>query len=522
MVNNLEITRLEILYRVSRELTTSLDLHEVLSRVLTLAASNIGAERASLIVIDENGKPLDAVNLYDGRISPNRPHTISMIISHGLAGWVLRNREAVIIPNTHLDSRWFIQRDGDHCDDQPKSALCVPLLAQEQPLGVLTIVHPRVGFFTSDHLNLQQAIADIAAIAIRNAHLFNDAQRSRSLYQGLFDQSVDPIFITNQTGRILQANRQAQIFTGYSAAELRKLNLTTLDALSADRLPALQKRLASSNILHYESTLLSKNRTARPVEARAAYVSARMDTAIQWVYHDITERKQLDSLRNDLTAMLYHDLRSPLSNIVSSLEMMALTHPGEQSAQLEELLDIANRSSAHLQRLTSSLLDINNLESGRQITTKTDGNIVKLLDDAVDIVEPVLRTKTLTLTRHIPAILPLIPMDEDMIRRVIINLLENAVKYSPAASSINVALEMDEHYLFFKVSDQGKGIPEEFREKIFDKFITLQAENGIKGLGLGLAFCRLAVQAHGGTIWMESNTGSGSVFIFSLPLSAGD
>ena len=519
MVNDPETTRLEILYTVSRELAASLDLHEVLVRVLTLATSNIGAERASLVVIDETGKPVDAVNLYDGRISPNKPRTIAKILKNGLAGWVLRNREAVILADTHRDSRWLIRQDEKDASDPPKSALCVPLLAQEQPVGVLTIVHPRVGFFTSDHLNLQQAIADISAIAIRNAHLFNEAQHSRNHYRGLFDQSADPILITSQTGRILQANRQAQLLTGYNLAELLKMNISALDPLASDWLPVLRTGENLTGNLHFETSLSTKTKAPRPVEAHAASLAHRNRDNIQWVYHDLTERQQLDHLRNDLSAMLYHDLRSPLANIISSLEMMVLNLPADRSAQFEELIDIANRSSAHLQRLTSSLLDINNLEAGQPITVKTNGDFLDLVKGSIKNIEQTLRAKNITIVQRYPPVIPLIRMDEDMIHRVIINLLENAAKFSPPHSTIQVAVETDAGYLSFKVSDQGEGIPEQYREKVFDKFTTLQAVNGVKGLGLGLAFCRLAVQAHGGTIWVESNPDSGSLFIFTLPLT---
>jgi signal transduction histidine kinase len=114
--------------------------------------------------------------------------------------------------------------------------------------------------------------------------------------------------------------------------------------------------------------------------------------------------------------------------------------------------------------------------------------------------------------------LPLVDMDSEMIRRVLINMLENAIKYSRSEGNIAVALDRSENSLRVGVSDNGPGIPKEDQKRIFEKFARMQRKGRPKGLGLGLAFCRLAVEAHGGRIWVESETGQGSTFYFKLPI----
>jgi signal transduction histidine kinase len=112
-------------------------------------------------------------------------------------------------------------------------------------------------------------------------------------------------------------------------------------------------------------------------------------------------------------------------------------------------------------------------------------------------------------------------VDQDMVRRVVTNLLENASKYSPSGCNIEIGAHQHDDLVYIWVQDHGQGIPASEHERIFDKFTRLKTENGPKGLGLGLAYCRLAIQAHGGKIWVESELGVGSRFIFTLPVNPG-
>ena len=135
----------------------------------------------------------------------------------------------------------------------------------------------------------------------------------------------------------------------------------------------------------------------------------------------------------------------------------------------------------------------------------------------MDAVKPTVEGKQQHLEVDIPPGLPALWGDEDMIRRVLINLVENATKFTPMKGHIRIAVSFDGDGVQFCVQDSGLGIPPEALELVFEKFRRLSAENSPKGMGLGLAFCRLAVQAHGGRIWAESEVGKGSRFYFTLP-----
>jgi PAS domain S-box-containing protein len=510
-------TSLEILFIISRELATTLDLHTVLARVLTLSTKNMGAERASLIVLSEAGKPVDAAVLFDGKLLSHTVEQMQDVVTSGLAGWVVQNQKPALLSNTHEDKRWLVRPDEIGTSDQPKSALCVPLMARNHLVGVLTIVHPQVNFFSQAQFNLQQAIADLAGIAIRNAQLYEDVQTAHHRYHDLFEDSVDPIFISTLDGRIIEGNHQAVLTTGISKDALPGIQMSDVQELPVDKTGVNFELVRAHEPLIYESKMHCKDGGNLPVEVHVSTITIAGTQFLQWIFRDISERKNLDTLREDLGAMIYHDLRSPLANIISSLEIMQSTLPFDQLTALKQLFAIANRSTERMQRLISSLLDINRLEAGQQITEKQKIDVDQLINEAVETVLPISKSRELTIEQLIPGTLPPLLIDIDMIRRVLINLLENAAKFSPQKSRILVGAKKSGDRITIWVEDHGPGIPPEAKEKIFDKFVRLRGEGMTKGLGIGLAFCRIAVQSHGGTIWVENVAEGGSRFIFTIP-----
>jgi len=176
------------------------------------------------------------------------------------------------------------------------------------------------------------------------------------------------------------------------------------------------------------------------------------------------------------------------------------------------------RSTNRMQRLTGSLLDINRLEAGQPVTHISLIKPKDLIQASFDAIRPLARIKNQEIIFNMPDNLPEIEIDEDMIQRVLINFLENAVKYSPPDEKINIGARTEGENITFWVEDSGPGIPGGKHKVIFEKYVRLQGGSKNSGIGLGLAYCRLAIEGHYGHTWAEPAAKSGTRFAFNIPI----
>jgi NtrC-family two-component system sensor histidine kinase KinB len=677
---------LELLYNVSRELASALDFRTVLQRILFQSLKYVGGERGSIVVLDDNGKAIDAAIVIGRKVHDHTTLGLRETVERGLAGWVVRKRQPAWVPDTSRDERWLRRPDDAVDQSGAKAALCVPLLAREKLVGVLTLVHPVPGSYTKDHFNLMQTIADQSGIAVLNARLYAESQRQARVmtalaasaaainasllldevlqrilnetiqalevetvalallepnwdlvfkaatgenkqaivgkrilagqgivgwvvhegegvvipavsedkrfvpgeqfdglvaramavapiyaqdrvigilqainprsgsfdpdallvlagignlagstiqhaqlferlqaahkrYRELFDDSVDPIFLTAWDGKIHEANRQATVISGYTSKQLQGMKIDSLhEATRGDKNINMEK-LQNGEIMSYEAVLKSSTGNIIPIQVQVRKVVFEEAESLQWLMRDITARKELDALREDLTSMIYHDIRSPLANVVSSLDLLLSTFSSQENETAISVINIARRATDRIQRLVSSLLDINRLESGQAIVSQQSVTPMLLAEDALDAVRPMAENRRQKLIKHIPENLPSVWVDGSMLRRVLINLMENASKYTPPDGQIELGARQEGDWVQMWVQDNGPGIPLVDQERVFEKFTRLHTEKTYAGLGVGLAFCRLAIQGHGGKIWVESKPGEGSKFILTLPVS---
>lgn len=518
-------TSLELLYAISRKLSTSLDLNTTLSQVLRLSTEAVNAERGSLIVLDENQLPVDSAIVVNNQLIPHISDQILPTLANGLAGWVLKKRKGVLIEDTRMDKRW-LKRDDDRTENSGgKSAVCVPLLLGERVAGILTIVHKSPGYFNQEHLTLLQSIADQAGVALHNAWLYDLLQAAHSRYQVLFQDSIDPIFITDKDSTILEANLQAIKNTGYPLNTLQTRSLFTqnssnpgmaiLDTVPVDLIAALQQ----DEIHSFESNLIKSTGESIPVQVNVRQVTLGNDLHLQWIVRDISERNKFDRLQEDTFSMVYHDLRTPLANMVSAMDILHSMHLDTNHPEVTELVNILSRSTDRMQRLTSSLLDINYLEAGQPITRRKQESVLEIIKEAVQTVQLNAKSKAQIISMDVGVDVPELFVDADMLKRVVINLLENSIKFTPKEGQISVRVHLADGNVMFSIQDNGRGIPPESLKNIFEKFVSMSPESKSRGMGIGLAFCRLAVEAHGGKIWAESILGEGSTFQFILPIA---
>ena len=396
---------------------------------------------------------------------------------------------------------------------------CAPIRSRGELIGVLEAVNPNDGVFDLDALFVLTGIGSLAGTAIRHAQLFESLQAAHQRYRELFEDSIDLLMITNWEGNILEANRQAELISGYNKQDLLGMKISQLHKLDEEKTGTYFSILAEGTTVTYESQLQTKQEQPIPIQVYVRQVYIEELAHLQWIFRDITERKNLDTLREDLLSMIYHDLQSPLANVVSSLDVIGTLLYPAQDTSLASMVNIAKRSTDRIQRLTNSLLDINRLEAGQPVRNRLAINPAFLAQDAVETVFPLTQSKNQELINNVPAGLPQVLVDGDMIRRVLVNLLENAIKYTQQNGKIQLGGEQNDGWIKLWVEDNGPAVPVSEHERVFQKFTRLSYREAPKGLGLGLAYCRLAVEGHGGKIWLDSKLKTGARFVFTLPIA---
>ncbi|MEW5870153.1 MAG: histidine kinase N-terminal 7TM domain-containing protein [Chloroflexota bacterium] len=234
---------------------------------------------------------------------------------------------------------------------------------------------------------------------------------------------------------------------------------------------------------------------------------------------DITDQKQLEKLRDILTQTIVHDLRNPLTVISTSLEILRTPSlDGDSlSEEQDQVLEIASVNVQRMSDLISSILDISRMEQGSMPVRRAPFALAILATNAIDLQSLLADSKNLRLENNVSRDLPQALGDAALIQRVLQNLLDNAVKFTPDGGTVqvNASYQPEEHQIVVEICDTGLGIPTELQPRLFQKFVA--GTHSRSGSGLGLAFCRLAVEAHGGSIWIESENNSGTKFVFTLP-----
>jgi signal transduction histidine kinase/putative methionine-R-sulfoxide reductase with GAF domain len=255
------------------------------------------------------------------------------------------------------------------------------------------------------------------------------------------------------------------------------------------------------------------------------------------VLRDITEAKESERLRQDLTNMIVHDLRSPLSSVMASIDMLIRGISGELNKPQRNVLNIAYSSSLQMLEMINTLLDISRLEDGRMPLKLATYQLHSLSTRAIERLTSLAQERAMAIQTDIPADLAPVLADDELIVRVLQNLIGNALNFSGRGSTVlvrathgareqpgirnRVHLDLADNrsgFVTVAVSDRGVGIAPKDQEKIFAKFGQVGPRRG--GTGLGLTFCKLAVETHGGDIWVESKLGEGSTFFFTLPTAA--
>ena len=532
-----QLRELDSLHAVGQALSSSLNLHAVLLAVYQQVFQIMPVETFYVALYDpENDEVVFPLVVENGV----EEHWPSQRYGRGLAEHLMRpQNETFQREKTDVLRRTF----GLSVSQRPVTSwLGVPIPAGDSLLGVISVQsHSKFNLYDTTHEEVLTAIASQASLAIQNARLY--ARTDQALARRI--QELDSILRTVKEGillldlsyRVVALNRALADFLGLPTNEVIRTSLVAsqkaevhqlLDGIgySSDQLVAECEALLKPENEVKKTIITLRDADSRQVERTLTAVRDRMGEVTGWlvVFRDLTEEIELQQLRDDMMHMLVHDLRSPLAVVQSSLSSIpAFLEKGKLDG-VRKLVDYSERGVQRVLGLVTDILDIARLESGNMPLHPTLQELPALLQEAAHQISPLAKQAGISIRVSAPKEFPSVNLDAHLLGRVLSNLLDNAVKFTPKGGRIDLwaaeGLYHPRPMVWIGVSDSGPGIPVDKREQLFEKFHQLEAPGGRRaGTGLGLHYCKLAVEAHGGKISVESFPNQGSTFVIQLPVN---
>ena len=516
------LRQLSALNAASSSLRETLDLPTVLKRLHEQIDLLIPSDDFKIALIDETEKqePID-----------------------DLTNWVIQHNHVLELDesNQHHAGRYQLKLPKP----TPTVWLGVPLQSAEQPIGAMILQKfsdPEP--FTQWNREILLAIAGQASAAIQNARLYSETVRLYNLtdeelarrveqLQALLYSINEGVLMVDREGKLVLINPKAAQLLGYPLNQLRNRPIETL---SAEPLgfthTSIQQLLATLNedrpITPPSHTYQIDNGDHKLyIERQQVPVTSDEGKLMGWlmVFRDVTEERGRMEWRADLTRMIVHDLRNPITTISSSLDTIEGRFSAEQLMPINDLLHTAEYACNTLIEMVDSLLDINRAEAGKFSIDAEAMRLPSLIKQIEQNLKPLAQQRNIDMTFEYVGELPAVWGDKQLLRRVIVNLLDNGLKFTASGGRVYGIIsaepahdDLHEDGARIAIYDNGPGIPAIHKERIFDRFITFNPGGGqIRGTGLGLTLCKLAVEAHGGRIWVEDAPYGGSVFIFTVP-----
>ncbi len=492
---------------------SSLDLEPLLRLIVRRISRTLRVNRAALFLLDAENKELilRAVE-YPGFSESVLGMRIPLHERPNVADAIHTGRP-VEVPNIYADPRWrgfwLLAQQMEL-----EASLAVPLIVKGQAIGAISVERTAARPpFTPSEVSLCQIIANQAAAAIESARLFSAVHNERAKLEAIIAGAGDVVIVTDLAGHVLLMNRAAEKAFQITAEE-------TVGHLLFDHVanPDVQRLWrgsegASAYPLVGEVAL----RDGRTLYANLMQVP---QVGLIAVMQDISHLKELDRMKSEFVSTVSHDLQSPLQAIRLSLDVLPKMGPLNQEQQ--ESIASAKRMLARITQLVRDLLDLGRIEAGVGLERRPC-SLGEIVATTAEDLQPRVRMMGLSLTTQIPEELPDVEGDSSRLAQVISNLIDNAIKYTPAGGQIQVTAQQKDHEVWVEVKDNGPGIAREHQARLFEKFYRapgVQREE-IAGTGLGLAIVKSIVEAHGGRVWVESSMDPerhGSTFGFAIPV----
>lgn len=542
---NQQNERVQILLRITSELSRSLDQDRVITKALALVNDVVQASQGIIMLIDQTTGEL----MFRASVGGDAPPTYNQVTpsglmrDQGLAGWIIDHRAPVIVHDTKQDPRWVSLPSSDKYN----SVLGIPLISNDDVIGVMMLFHTETSAFTAQQLDLVEAATIQVANAINNASLYRliseQAERlgaalrseiiQKANLEAVLESMADGVLVADEQNNIDTANLSASAILdiprdqllGHSINELLGLYgnfekpwLTTIDewAKNSDRITA---GTFLTDQLQIEDKFISVKLS--PV------ISDKLFYGTVSIFRDITKEVEVERLKNEFVSTVSHELRTPMTSIKGYADLLLMGAAGEMTEPQLQYLSVIKSNAERLHLLVNDLLDISRIETGKTELDLRPLNIPQLIDEVVQhhlngrIHE---EGKTIQLETAYEPTLPLVNGDRHRIIQVLTNLLDNAFNYTEQPGKIKLNAHSNGEFVYVSVADNGIGISEENLTKIFDRFYRSENEKvqRVSGTGLGLAIVQSLVQMHGGQLFVDSELGKGSKFTFNLPVVVED
>jgi two-component system, OmpR family, phosphate regulon sensor histidine kinase PhoR len=333
----------------------------------------------------------------------------------------------------------------------------------------------------------------------------------QALMLTLSNSAYDALLVLNEKFEVIAINDSAEALFERE----RPLGQSLLAVTNSSELQMIVEDALVNQEEIFEEQLTMNRRFYR---IRAQVIRRDGNLFIGLALQDVSELVRLNRARRDMVANISHELRTPIANI--RLIIDSLFHEAEKPKRKQSIASLRAiaRETDSLLWMAQELLDLSMIESGQAIMRMIEVPLYDLIEEAIERMADQSEAKEITTANHSPKKLQVL-CDRDMIRRVLINLIHNAIKWSPKNETITVDAVKVGDEIRISVFDNGPGVPDDQTERIFERFYQVDASrSGGEGTGLGLAICKHIVEAHGGRIWAEDNSqGSGGRFMFTLP-----
>ena len=341
--------------------------------------------------------------------------------------------------------------------------------------------------------------------------------------RAIFDNSLDAIVLLNPSGSIEELNPSAERLFGYPATDIMRRDITLIAELAPGEGPFLKRLGVGPDGIERpfrdHVTARRADGSYVPVEVALGMIDLPDGQHVVAAFRDISEREKAEEMKDQFLSTVSHELRTPLTSIVGSLGLLRGGGMEELSPNAQRLIVIAENNAGRLIRLVNDLLDMEKLDAGAMPFDFQPIAVDDVLSRSVDAVRGVAAERNVTIEVATGADPFLVRADHDRLIQILVNLLSNAIRFSPEGGAVQLSMRSHFDAVTVSVRDNGAGVPPEFARHLFGRFAqSSQRENASKGTGLGLAICRQIVRAHGGEIWHEAPDDGGARFSFDLPL----